>query len=219
LKCRTLPFRPPAELCPAAGHKTRRTALRLFAGAPALAILPAVATASPVHPDAALLAMEPAIDATDREFEVALDALKAAEEVYFDKEPDGLEQPGADFLAEERQALDLLRSAARMREGKAPSPAWAAYYQAVADRDLEIERLKAECGVTAAHEMEAATSEAVNSVKADLLDTPAKTLAGLIFKARYAVREGGNDYDEDVMESIVDDLLAMADDPEDFANV
>jgi hypothetical protein len=57
--------------------------------------------------------------------------------------------------------------------------------------------------------MEAATCEAVNSVKADLLDTPATTLAGLIFKARYAARED-NEYDEDVMESIVEDLLAMA---------
>ena len=62
--------------------------------------------------------------------------------------------------------------------------------------------------MTAAHELEAATSD-VNSVKADLLDTPAKTLAGLIFKARYAARED-NAYDEDVMESIVEDLLAIA---------
>ena len=46
-------------------------------------------------------------------------------------------------------------------------------------------------------------------MKADLLDTPAKTLAGLIFKARYAARED-NAYDEDVMKSIVEDLLEMA---------
>ena len=55
-------------------------------------------------------------------------------------------------------------------------------------------------------------------MKADLLDTPAKTLAGLIFKARYAARED-NAYDEDVMESIVDDLLAIAGDPEGLADV
>ena len=79
--------------------------------------------------------------------------------------------------------------AAVMRKRKGPSPAWAAYYQAEQDWERETERLKAECGVTAGHEAEAAACEAVNSVKADLLDTPAKTLAGLIFKARYAARE------------------------------
>ena len=57
---------------PAEGHKSRRALLRLFGAAPALAMLPAASafalasTASPVHPDAALFAMEPAIDAADR---------------------------------------------------------------------------------------------------------------------------------------------------------
>ena len=209
---------------PAEGHKTRRALLRLFGGAPALAMLPTagsalalVSTASPVHPDAALMAMEPAIDAADGEFEAALDALKAAEEVYFDKEPNRPAKPVEPaFTAEEQQAVDAM--AAVMRKRKGPSPAWAAFYQAEQDWERETERLKAECGVTAGHEAEAAACEAVNSVKADLLDTPAKTLAGLIFKARYAARED-NACDEDVMKSIVEDLLAMADEPEDFANV
>jgi hypothetical protein len=166
-----------------------------------------VSTASSVNPDAALLAMEPAIDAADGEFDAALGALRAAEEVYFDKEPEWPTKPAADFSAEEQQAIDALAAAARKK--RTPSPAWAAYEQALRDRDLEIERLKAECGVTAGHQAEDAASEAVNSVKADLLDTPAKTLAGLIFKARYAARED-NAYDEDVMESIVEDLLATA---------
>ena len=52
---------------------------------------------------------------------------------------------------------------------------------------------------------------------ADLVDTPAKTLAGLIYKARYAATHYRTEYVEDVMASIVDDLLAMADDPEGFA--
>ena len=64
--------------------------------------------ASPIHPDAALFAMGPAIEAADREFNAALDALAAAEDAYFDKEPDGPTEPKADFLPEELQALDLL---------------------------------------------------------------------------------------------------------------
>ena len=45
-----------------------------------------------------------------------------------------------------------------------------------------------------------------------LADTPAKTLAGLIFKARYAATHYRAEYDSDVMISFVDDLLAMAGD-------
>jgi hypothetical protein len=56
-------------------------------------------------------------------------------------------------------------------------------------------------------------------MQADLVDTPAKTLAGLIFKARYAATHYEDDYDEDVMISIVDDLMAMAGDPEGLADV
>jgi hypothetical protein len=207
-----LPAQPAAE-----GHKTRRAALRLFGAAPALAILPAASalalasTASPVHPDAALFAMQSAIDAADREFDVARTALTAADELYFDKEPEWPTKPAAAFSAEEQQAIDVLAAAARKRT---PSPVWAAYDQALLDRGLEVERLKAECGVTAAHELEDATSVAVNQVRDVLAETPAKTLAGLIFKARYAGAHYRADYDEEVMVSIVDDLLAMAGDPE-----
>ena len=207
---------------PAEGHKSRRALLRLFGAAPALAILPAgsalalASTASPVHPDAALFAMGPAIEAADKEFNAALDALEAADDAYSDKEPDGPAQPEADFLPEELQALDLLGTAAALRACKGPSPARAAYDQAVAAHEREVERLKAECGVTAAHELEDATSEAVNQVRDALAETPAKTLAGLIYKARYAAAHYRTEYDADVMVSIVDDLLAMA---EEDANV
>jgi hypothetical protein len=105
------------------------------------------------------------------------------------------DKAAADFSAEERKAIDALAAGARKK--RTPSPVWAAYEQALLDRDFEIERLKSECGVTSAHEAEEAASEAVNSVKAYLLDTPAQTVAGLVFKARYAARED-NAYDEDV---------------------
>ena len=69
--------------------------------------------------------------------------------------------------------------------------------------------MKAECGLTAASEMQNAVHETVSRLQADLIDTPARTLAGLIFKARYAATHDSDDYDTDVMVSIVDDLLAM----------
>jgi hypothetical protein len=74
--------------------------------------------------------------------------------------------------------------------------------------------MKDECGLTAASEMQYAVHETVSQLQADLIDTPAKTLAGLIFKARYAATHYSGEYDEEVTASIVDDLLAMADDPE-----
>ena len=73
--------------------------------------------------------------------------------------------------------------------------------------------------MTAAHELEDATSEAVNQVRDALAETPATTIAGLIFKARYAAAHYRTEYDVDVMISIVDDLMAMADDPEGSADV
>ena len=79
-------------------------------------------------------------------------------------------------------------------------------------------RLKGECGVTAAHELEEAAHETTGRAAQALVDTPATTLAGLIFKARYAATHYSDDYDEEVTVSI-DDLLAMADHPEGFANV
>jgi hypothetical protein len=210
---------------PAEGHKSRRALLRLFGAAPALAILPAAASsalalasaASPVHPDAALFAMQSAIEAADRELEAALDALKAAEDAFFNKKPDCPEQPETILSDEERQAIDALRAASAKIGG--PSPAWAAYEQAFRDHEREVERLKAECGVTAANDLELTALDATGRVARALIDTPAKTLAGLIFKARYAATHYEDNYDEDVMISIVDDLLAIADEEEGGADV
>jgi hypothetical protein len=210
---------------PAEGHKSRRALLRLFGAAPALAILPAgpalalASTASLVHPDAALLAMQPAIDAADRELDAALDALKAADDAYSGKAPDRPAQPETVFTAEELQAIDALAAGTMRKRGVRPSPAWVAYEQSVQDHEREVERLKAECGVTAAHELEGAALDATGRAAQALVNTPAKTLAGLIFKARHAASHYSDDYDEEVMVSIVDDLLTMADDSEGLANV
>jgi len=207
-------------------HPSRRAALGALASVPALVILPAASAialasaASPVHLDAALFAMQPAIEAADRELAAALAALNPAEDAYFDKEPDRPAEPGGPvFSAEEQQALDAFAAKLRARRERGQAPEWVAYEQAVQDHEREIERLKAEFGVTAAEEMQHAAHETISQVQADLVDTPAKTLAGLSFKARYAATHYSGEYNEEVMASIVDDLLTMADDPEGLANV
>jgi hypothetical protein len=211
---------------PAEGHKTRRALLRLFGAAPALAILPAgsalalASTASPAHPDAALFAMQSAIEVADRELQAAFDACNPAEDAYFDKQPDRPDEPtGPVFSAEEQLALDEFAAKVRARRKRGRPPEWVAYEHAVEAYEQEKERLQAECGVTAAHEMRDAAQETVSQLLGDVIDTPAKTLAGLIFKARYAASHYEDDYDEDVMISIVDDLLAMADEEEGGADV
>ena len=114
---------------PAEGHKTRRALLRLFGAAPALAILPAgsalalVSTASPVHPDAALFAMGPAIEAADREFNAALDALDAADDAYSDKEPDGPAEPEAGLLARRAAGARLAWHCRRVEGDQGALPA------------------------------------------------------------------------------------------------
>ena len=175
---------------PAEGHKTRRAALRLFAGAPALAVLPVFLAGSrlyglPVHPDAALFAMQLAIDAADRELDAALEGAQPGRRCLLRQGAGQAGYAGADFSSEEQQAVDAMAAVMRKRDG-APSPAWAAYYAAAQDHEQEVERVKAECGLTAASEMQNAVHETVSQLQADLIDTPARTLAGLIFKARYA---------------------------------
>jgi hypothetical protein len=141
-------------------------------------------------------------------------APSAADDAYSDKAPDRPAQPETVFTAEEQRAIDALAAGTIRKRGAPPSPAWVAYEQAVQNHEREVERLKGECGVTAAHEMEGAALDATGRAAQVLVETPAKTLAGLIFKARYAATHYSDDYDSDVMVSIVDDLLAMADDPE-----
>ena len=72
--------------------------------------------------------------------------------------------------------------------------------------EADKERSRAESGVDDAHAAEGEALEAVTELQERLAETPARTLAGLIFKARYAAQR---DYDPVVMQSIIDDLLAM----------
>lgn len=67
--------------------------------------------------------------------------------------------------------------------------------------------------LSAADEARAEAGEICLSIRdKKLIPTRARTLEGLIFKARYAASHFTEDYDEEVMRSIVDDLLALAED-------
>jgi hypothetical protein len=205
---------------------TRRAALGALASAPALAVLPVAgsafalaATASPAHPDAALFAMQSAIEAADGELDAAFVALEPAENAFFAKEPDAPMLPDCPvFSAEEQQALDAFAAKTRAAQKRGRLPVLVAYYQAVQDYEGERERLKVECGVTAAERMQNAAQDTISGLSAVLAATPATTLAGLIFKARYAATHYSDDYDDGVMISIVDDLMAMAGQEEGFAD-
>ena len=95
-----------------------------------------------------------------------------------------------------------------------------AYEQAVQDHEREVERLKAECGVTAAQELEDAAPRG-GKFGAGRLGRHARQDAGWA-DLQSPLRGDSlshDEYDEDVMVSIVDDLLAMAEEAEGLANV
>ena len=79
-------------------------------------LLPAqrsLSSASPVHPDAALFAMQSAIEAADRELDDALDAARGGHIPTSTRSRTGRRSPWPGFSAEEQRALDAL--AAEMR--------------------------------------------------------------------------------------------------------
>jgi hypothetical protein len=65
-------------------------------------------------------------------------------------------------------------------------------------------------GLTAAEDAANAADAVRLAIRAEIISTRARTLNGLIFKARYAASHFPGDPDEDVMRSIAEDLLAMA---------
>ena len=159
---------PPVSGSASAGHPARR---RLSAHSRLGGL--------PVHSDAALFAMQSAIDPAGRELDAALDALKAADEVYSDREPAAPAEPGGPvFSAEEQRAVDAM--AAKLREGRERGrpPEWVVYEHAVQDHEREIERLKAERGVTAANELEAAALSTTGRAAQALIDTPPRRWRG-----------------------------------------
>jgi hypothetical protein len=72
-----------------------------------------------------------------------------------------------------------------------------------------LEQTRVESGLKAAEEAVNAADRVRLQIRDEIVAIPARTLAGIIFKARYAADHFPGDEDEDVMK-IVADLLAMA---------
>ncbi len=97
---------------------------------------------------------------------------------------------------------EIAKFGAEVRKQEAALKAW---------QEDEIPCARRESGLLAAEEAQAEVDEIRLSIRDEkLIPTRARTLEGLIFKARYAASHFKEDYDEEVMRSIVHDLLAIA---------
>jgi hypothetical protein len=181
----------------------RRAALGAIAAAGAMLGAPCIAKGADL--DADLFALAPAIEAVDREIDDVIDALRIAEDRARRSVPEKPAAPEID--RESREAIEALgRTLTAIRAG-GPSAEQVAHDEAMRQWEAEAARARAESGLDAAHEAEAKALDAAGKIQARVAETPARTLAGLIFKARYAAKR---DHDPIVMASIVDDLIRMA---------
>jgi hypothetical protein len=81
------------------------------------------------------------------------------------------------------------------------------FHNLSADRELEGTldtlstipkiRLRADCGIDAAEAANSAAMDAISELRDRIVETPAKTLAGLIFKSKYAAEHYPGKYDQD----------------------
>jgi hypothetical protein len=78
------------------------------------------------------------------------------------------------------------------------------------------DRLRVNSGLKAGEESQYEAEVIVLALRDRIVEIRAATLAGLIFKAKYAAEHYRSEYDPEVMASIVDDLLAL---DEEAANV
>jgi hypothetical protein len=174
-------------------------------------------TASPAHPDAGLFALQPEVEAADHIEEQAHKALAVVEEAFFAAKPP---KPERDVLAECKAILDkwdmedaaLLAgerpdAATRLAEFENYKMAHDAKVQAWME---ECARLRTEFGVAAADDRSSEADAAVDNLGQMVAAIPATTLAGLVFKAKYALAHNESEADARVVESILDDLLGMA---------
>ena len=182
----------------------RRAALGAIAAG---AILAAPGAAKAANTDAELFALQGPIEVADRELDAALATLgivEGKEKALFPVKPT---PPAMDSAS--RQAIEEFGRRMAEIQAQAPAPEQAANDEALRQWEKDKARARVECGLDAAHAAEAEALAAVMELQARVVETPARTIAGLIFKARYAAAK---DYDQEVLTSIADDLLAMAGD-------
>jgi hypothetical protein len=186
---------------------SRRALLGSILAVGAAASVPAAAAiVSTGCADAELFALQPAIEAADRRDVAALDARSRAEESYFAARQPRPARPESG-LDEEEWFQTFAR---KMREYNAePKPEWAAYEAAVEAWEDEDERIRVETGEMAASERSTETVDEACALRDRIVAIRATTLAGLKFKAKYALEHYADNPDEEVMQSIAEDLLAI----------
>jgi hypothetical protein len=188
---------------------SRRAVLRSLLAAGAVATVPAAgALGSPEHPDAALFALQADIEAADRLKEASYGPLNVAETAYFAARGPQPAMPSPDTAFTDEEWFVTFKE--RMAELRAcPSPEAAAHLAACEAWEEEDKRLHDETGLTAARERDEEIDADVLALRDEIVATRATTLAGLKFKAKYAIDHYPGEPDQDVMDSIVDDILAM----------
>ena len=107
---------------------------------------------------------------------------------------------------------DAIRKAFLSGEALSPETVQSlrAYDRANKARSEAMEQAERDSGLKAAEEAVNAADDVRLAIRDKIVSTRARTLAGLTFKAKYAADHFDGDPDEEVMISIVEDLLAMA---------
>jgi hypothetical protein len=185
----------------------RRAVLRSILAAGAVATVPAAGAIAADHADAALFALQADIEAADRLKEAFFDPFNAAEEAYMAVRAPIPAAPEDSAFTKEEWFLTFKEKMAELNTSPSPEiTAYAAERQAWEEED---KRLHDETGLTAAEECEKEIDAEVLALRDQIVATRATTLAGLKFKAKYAVEHYEGAPDEDDIDSIIDDILAM----------
>ena len=166
--------------------------------------LKVVALASATHPDAALLALQTELAAADQAWEALYSKRVVAEKACFAAVPAPPKEPNLDS--------DAIRKALLSGEALSPKTVQSlrAYDQANKARHEAMERAEHDSGLTAAEDAVNAADSVRLAIRDKIVSIRARTLNGLTFKARYAASHFPGDPDEEVMRSIVEDLLSPA---------
>ena len=142
------------------------------------------ATAAALGPDGELLALRRPWLASVQAFEEALTALDEAE-TRAARPPPLMATDFEDDPNEER------------------------YFVALEERDIQRAEADYEAGVTAAIDLEGRTGKANRAIVDQIVETPARTVAGIRFKVKVSINEAH--LYPDLIASIMEDIVALAD--------
>jgi hypothetical protein len=187
---------------------SRRAVLRSLLAGAAVATVPAAgALTAAGQPDAALFALRADIEAADRLKEASFGPLNVAEKAYFAAQAPKPVQPEGVSFTDEEWFLAFKEKMAELNAHQSPESA--AYVAAVKAWVEDDNRIHEETGLTDAEAHCEELDADILALRDQIVATRATTLGGLKFKAKYAVDHYPGEPDQEVMDSIVDDILAM----------